>query len=296
MGMCYYEMNKISLAIETLKEAKSGIDSLKLVHMHGLVEKYLFDCYKIINDKADMIEIIEDLEYIFKNLHYPQIKYLLTTMKIKNALALKQKPKKKWIEELELAFQLNPDSIPTFILETLTELKLKGFSEIISKDILIQKLQELQIIKHIPEIQSINLYLAELLYCLEDISACKAHLKNACDIYLEYGLFGQFFNKNLDCYIYLGGIEPALAKELNKNYIRNKPTKIVEIDINENLTNRELEILQLIAKGKSNKEISKALFISIGTTKWHINNIFCKLGVNRRFHAVEKARKLNLIQ
>lgn len=295
MGMCYYEMNKISLAIDALEISKSAIDNLKLVHMHGLVEKYLFDCYRIINDYENMYRILEDLESIFKNLHYPQIKYLITTMRIKSVSALKQKPRKKWIEELELAYQLYSKLTPTFILEALTELKLKGLSEAMSKDILIERLNELNSIGNIPEIQSISLCLAELFYSLGDSGSSKAYLKIACDICLEYGLIVQFLNHNLDCYIYLKDIQPSLAKKFNQNYKRNESFRIPQTQIKENLTNRELEILQLIAKGKSNREISETLFISIGTTKWHINNIFSKLEVNKRFDAIEKAKQLNLI-
>ncbi len=61
------------------------------------------------------------------------------------------------------------------------------------------------------------------------------------------------------------------------------------------LRKRELEILKLIAEGLSNDEIAEILFITTGTVKWHINNIFSKLGVNKRTQAVVKARRLELI-
>ncbi|MDF2869241.1 MAG: ATP-dependent transcriptional regulator [Anaerocolumna sp.] len=61
------------------------------------------------------------------------------------------------------------------------------------------------------------------------------------------------------------------------------------------LRKRELEILKLIAEGLSNNEIAEILFITTGTVKWHINNMFSKLGVNKRTQAVVKARRLELI-
>jgi DNA-binding NarL/FixJ family response regulator len=54
----------------------------------------------------------------------------------------------------------------------------------------------------------------------------------------------------------------------------------------ETLTPREQEILKLLAKGSTNKEIAKELFISEKTVKCHVNNIFKKLNVTRRLQAV----------
>ena len=59
---------------------------------------------------------------------------------------------------------------------------------------------------------------------------------------------------------------------------------------------RELELLALVASGCSNKDISDRLFITVGTVKWHLNNIFGKLGVKNRTQAVALARELSLIQ
>ncbi len=64
----------------------------------------------------------------------------------------------------------------------------------------------------------------------------------------------------------------------------------------EPLTERELEVLHLIAAGLSNKAISEMLFITVGTVKRHTMNIYGKLGVNSRTQATVKARGLNLIQ
>jgi DNA-binding NarL/FixJ family response regulator len=64
----------------------------------------------------------------------------------------------------------------------------------------------------------------------------------------------------------------------------------------EPLTERELEVLQLLAHGKSNKEIGSRLFISEFTVKGHLSNIFAKLKVLRRTEAVAAASRLGLIQ
>ncbi len=61
------------------------------------------------------------------------------------------------------------------------------------------------------------------------------------------------------------------------------------------LSQRELQILTLICKGLSNQEIGQQIFLSLSTVKWHNQNIFDKLDVQRRTEAVARARELNLL-
>jgi LuxR family maltose regulon positive regulatory protein len=63
----------------------------------------------------------------------------------------------------------------------------------------------------------------------------------------------------------------------------------------EPLSKRELEILQLIADGLSNREIAQKLVLSLPTVKWHSSNIYGKLGVKNRTTAVAKARELGIL-
>ncbi len=63
----------------------------------------------------------------------------------------------------------------------------------------------------------------------------------------------------------------------------------------EPLSDRELEVLKLVAEGLSNSEIAGKLFISVGTVKTHVHNILGKLGVEGRPRAIARARELELI-
>lgn len=65
---------------------------------------------------------------------------------------------------------------------------------------------------------------------------------------------------------------------------------------NTGLSGREIEVLDNIARGYSNREIADRLFVSLNTVKTHTNNIYSKLNVKRRTQAIEIARKLNIIQ
>jgi len=61
------------------------------------------------------------------------------------------------------------------------------------------------------------------------------------------------------------------------------------------LSDRELEVLQLIAEGLTNKEIAARLHLAPGTVKVHAHNIYSKLGVSGRTQAVAKARTRNIL-
>jgi len=61
------------------------------------------------------------------------------------------------------------------------------------------------------------------------------------------------------------------------------------------LSERELEVLRLLAEGSSNREIAAALFLAEGTVKNHVTNVLAKLGVRDRTQAALRARGLELI-
>jgi len=61
------------------------------------------------------------------------------------------------------------------------------------------------------------------------------------------------------------------------------------------LSERELDVLQDLARGLSYEEIGQHLFLSINTIQFHVKSIYRKLQVNKRMHAIEKAREMSLI-
>jgi DNA-binding NarL/FixJ family response regulator len=76
----------------------------------------------------------------------------------------------------------------------------------------------------------------------------------------------------------------------------NLAAKLADRVSGETLSAREIEVLQRIAAGKSNKEIGAELFISEGTVKTHVKSIFSKLDVVSRTEAVATATRRGLIQ
>jgi LuxR family maltose regulon positive regulatory protein len=68
-----------------------------------------------------------------------------------------------------------------------------------------------------------------------------------------------------------------------------------QAELIEPLSDREIEILGLIAEGLTNPEIASRLFLSPNTVKAHTRNIYGKLGVHNRTQAVTKSRSLGLL-
>ncbi|MDQ3111259.1 MAG: response regulator transcription factor [Bacteroidota bacterium] len=98
-------------------------------------------------------------------------------------------------------------------------------------------------------------------------------------------------------------IKPKQVKEVvfvEKLVTVNVPQPVFsEPDLQEiekrGISNRELEVLQLIANGLSNQEIADKLFVSLNTVKTHTSNLFIKLDVSRRTQAIQKAKSLRII-
>ena len=74
------------------------------------------------------------------------------------------------------------------------------------------------------------------------------------------------------------------------------PSSLIPHPLPEPLTDRELEVLRLLAHGRQNKEIAAALGISERTVKFHVSAILAKLGVGNRTEAVGKAAQLGLVE
>ena len=85
-------------------------------------------------------------------------------------------------------------------------------------------------------------------------------------------------------------IHPALTARAEKELAAKAPGPALESSSREDdLTQREKEVLRLLAGGYSNREIAKALFVAEGTIKNHVSNILTKMGVRDRTRAVLKA-------
>jgi len=121
-------------------------------------------------------------------------------------------------------------------------------------------------------------------------------VNNAIDIYV--GLIAVFFT-------FLGiWVANQISRPKIKTVVVEKEIKVPEPNSyipNEcelkklHLSAREYEVLQLLAKGKSNAEIGEELYLSIHTIKTHVSNLYLKMDVKSRTQAMDKAKRLKII-
>jgi LuxR family maltose regulon positive regulatory protein len=98
------------------------------------------------------------------------------------------------------------------------------------------------------------------------------------------------------------GIATGYVKELLTAFdiseyesVREVPPSPIDQPLIDPLSERELEVLHLIAAGLSNREIAGRLVVAVSTVKTHINNVYRKLDVSKRTQAVARARELELL-
>lgn len=89
-------------------------------------------------------------------------------------------------------------------------------------------------------------------------------------------------------------VQPAVTQRLLSG-LEHMQNEFTSLDRPDPLTERETEILRLMAGGYSNKEIANSLGVAEGTVKNHVSNILSKLGVRDRTRAVLKAFELKLV-
>jgi len=91
-------------------------------------------------------------------------------------------------------------------------------------------------------------------------------------------------------------LAPAITRRLIEEYVRRPPPGETIPGRLDELTEREREVLQLIARGLSNTEIAAALFVSDATVKTHINHLLQKLHLRDRVQAVVLAYEVRLVR
>lgn len=90
-------------------------------------------------------------------------------------------------------------------------------------------------------------------------------------------------------------IDPSVAGKVVAEFARLAPARPVNDGLAEPLTERELDVLQLLAQGMSNREIGNKLSLTEGTVKNYVTNVLQKIGARDRTQAALRGRELGLI-
>ncbi len=139
-----------------------------------------------------------------------------------------------------------------------------------------------------------GLCLALLLFLLKWLELKFVIVNNAYEVYM--GAIAIFFTA-LGIWLALKLTKPKTVVIEKQVYVNNGPEFTVNhVEVEKlGLSKRELEVLQLMAEGLSNLEISERLFVSLNTVKTHSAKVFEKMEVKRRTQAIEMGKRLSII-
>jgi len=91
-------------------------------------------------------------------------------------------------------------------------------------------------------------------------------------------------------------LSPAVTRRLIEEFARRPEPDVVQVSLPDDLTDRELEALKLLAHGLSNREIATAMYIGEATAKTHVSRLLTKLGVRDRVQAVVLAYETGIVR
>ncbi len=132
-----------------------------------------------------------------------------------------------------------------------------------------------------------------------DLAGARAHLREAVELAAPQGYVRAFLDEDaqvLNLLPDVRAVSPAFVETVLAHARGAAPPRPAAAQpLIEPLSERELEVLDLIAAGLSNAEIAERLVIAQGTVKRHINNLYGKLGVQSRTQAIARARELRLL-
>lgn len=278
LGIVYFMQNKPSLALECLKKAEIAIDLMDLVHMHGILEIYLIKAYLLNKDIKGIRDLMDKTCKNFMHTALPTMETVIAFGKIVS----NHPQRKSEIERIEELISTTKPIRP-LLLEVASYAIHQGLLDIDIHQDLVKMIETTRYQGDMIGLQIGLLFLAEHYYKMEDFHASKVLLEEAISYYYKLQLKAPFHIYEYKCAPLISKIDKKIITNQSKNEYSNL------------LTQKELDILNLIAQGKNNEDIGKTIFISTGTVKWHINHILSKLDVKNRIQAVEKAKALKLI-
>jgi DNA-binding NarL/FixJ family response regulator len=91
-------------------------------------------------------------------------------------------------------------------------------------------------------------------------------------------------------------LAPSVTRRIIEDYVQRTVPRRADPSVLQRLTARELDVLRLLAHGKSNSELARELYVSEGTVKTHVSSILTKLGLRDRVQAVVLAYDTGLVR
>ncbi len=296
LGILLYHKGDYMQAKDYLIKGVEISEQLKLVHVSWMPKIfYAQSCYKL-GEKKLAYEIIND------------------TLQITNEYNLK--PNYLWAENVKIEFdlydnkhkigdekilqyqkicenELNPATVRTFFTYTRILLSKQENEKAIACLEKIKKASN-DYLNYI----SVSILLALAFWHTGQKIKTKKYLSEAMTMAGREGYLTPFIEEGKLIIPLLKAnqeLAPVLVRKILARLEIDEDANKLETGLVDPLTDREVEILALVGEGLANKKIADKLFITQGTTKWHLSNIYSKLGVRNRTKAAFKARELGLI-
>ncbi|CAA0097898.1 LuxR C-terminal-related transcriptional regulator [Zhongshania aliphaticivorans] len=306
-----YEKNDFDTAIKVFEQYHQEINTGLLPDFVSAAYLPMIRIYDVKGERSKARELLDTLEDIAISANWPRIIQLCNWEHIRRELLSDSSQKNMAISkstgDAELNFEAPPFLSFSDALENPSIARLRLEIHTCPTDETSSKLQDA-----IQQAQSHNLIPREIkLHILNAIlninkgnsAQSSSELKTAMTLAAEYGVVRSILDEGPKVIQLLKShLNGSWSSTLN-HYIKFLLSHCEEtVDISETetelleaLTSREMQILSLLAKGETNKNIARNLFVSENTVKFHLKNIFNKLNVSTRTQAINNATMLGLI-
>ncbi len=297
LGILHYYKGDYQKAKKYLIEGIELSECLSLVHVSWMPKiYYALSCYEA-GETEQAQEIIDELiDFTRKYNLKPNYQW---ADNIKVEFSLKAGNLEMGREKLEFYSEACKQNFNTITIQTILTycrvlLRKKEYSEAISQ---LKKVFD-QSSDYLDKL-SAGLLLALAYYNCNEKEKAENYLVEAMKMSVSQGYISPFVREGKSILSLLKEfreLSPEMIDKIVSKIKVNLEEKGETEELVEPLTEREREILTLAAGGLSNKKIAEKLFITEGTTKWHLSNIYSKLGVSNRTRAAAKARELGLLE
>jgi LuxR family maltose regulon positive regulatory protein len=320
----YVELAGIHIEWNDLEKAADLLDeALALCREWGIVQT-LNEAYTA---QSHLLQVRGDIEGAWDMLEkarefgsmegdYSLVNFRLATQQARLNLAGEPEKAARWVQGMK-AILASGKQLPAAFVETLQTTLARAY---LAQDKAEEALAVLEPLLPLAETAGAFLHVIEVcaikalaLHALGDTSAALASLERSLALAEPEGYVRMYVNEGTPMAGLLReavshGIAPDYTRKLlaafessksqvsgSKHQPHLKPETVQPETLVEPLTPRELEILQLISQGLSNKDIAEKLVIALNTVKRHTSNIYSKLGVKSRTQAIARARELGLV-
>lgn len=267
IGMTYLLQLKTDLAEEMLVEAHQAIDDLNLFHMHGFSELSLFSVYHYQQDINKQRYLYQRTKKLFENMHYPFMRVIL----IYFDLLMDHKIETSDMQFVESFYEQTKHTGDPLAFQLLFYFSLHHETIKVCLDDVEEIIKQLRYHGDLGNLAVLLLELAEYYSMHGQKEAMYVILEEVVNMYREDLIKFSFYRFPLSIWKYIQEMDPSIKPNVSKRSL---------------LTPKEQEIMSYIEKGLTNKEIAETIYVSLGTVKWHINNIYSKLDVSSRVEAI----------